>query len=224
MQDPAFVITNNIVSTVNLLNFSTKNNIKKFVLASSAGLYEDSDRDKKESDTLCPLNPYTLSKKFCEELLVNFNQLYGLPVISLRYFNVFGPRQSVGGYAAVIPKFINRFIDEEDLTVYGDGEQTRDFVYVKNIVDANILACKSKSTKGVYNIGMGNSITINDLIVLLKKEFTTTDIKCNYLPTRVSEIRHSVANINNAKRCLKFCPSTSIKDGLRDTIEYYKKQ
>jgi UDP-glucose 4-epimerase len=169
-----------------------------------------------------PLNsksPYAVTKATCEMYSKVFEEIYGLQTVALRYFNVFGPRQDPNSqYAAVIPKFITAIMNGESPTVYGDGTQSRDFTFVKNIVDANIKACESKET-GVFNIACGRRIILNDLISMIN-ELLGKDIAPEYVDPRPGDIKHSLADISKAKS-FEYSPKDQFMRELEETISYF---
>ena len=167
-----------------------------------------------------PKSPYAVTKATCEMYSKVFEEIYGLQTVALRYFNVFGPRQDPNSqYAAVIPKFITAIMNGESPIVYGDGTQSRDFTFVKNVVDANIKACESKET-GVFNIACGRRIILNDLISMIN-ELLEKDIKPEYVDPRPGDIKHSLADINAAKS-FGYNPKDEFMGELKETIEFFR--
>jgi len=223
IEDPLTTHQANINATLNLL-WATKESkkIKKFVFASSSSIYGDSPKlPKKEDFPPNPISPYALAKYTSEKYCELFYELYGLPTVSLRYFNVFGPNQDPKSeYSAAIPKFISLMIKNKRPIVYGDGEQTRDFTDVENVVSANLLALKSKAN-GVFNIACGKRVSLNQIIALLNK-ILNKNIKPIYKPKRPGDIKHSLADINKARKLLKYKPKIGIEEGLRKTIDWLK--
>lgn len=222
IEDP---ITSNIVNvngTLNVLVASRDNNVKKVVFASSCSIYGDSPiLPKNEDMTTFPISPYSVNKLIGEYYCKIFTNIYSLKTASLRYFNVYGPRQDPkGDYAAVIPKFIGMILKNKSPEIYGDGGQTRDFVYVKDIVNANIIAAESKET-GIFNIASGVQASINELAKLII-EITRKNIQFVYKKARIGDIIHSSANISKAKKMLAFEPNFSLKEGLKETIKWFK--
>ena len=190
----------NVDSTVKLLKAAINNNVKKIVFSSSSAVYgQNMNMPLKESEPLMPTSPYAASKASCELYLKSFYDSYGLNYTILRYFNVFGPRQDKNSqYAAVIPNFISALLENEPVEIYGDGEQTRDFVYVKDIVAANIKACES-DYNGILNVASGRRISINELYEIIKSTLKS-DLEPNYLPPRAGDIKHSLADVSNMDR------------------------
>lgn len=220
VDDPMHSNEVNIKGTLKVLEAARNVEIKKVVFSSSSAVYgEVKSLPISETHSINPLSPYAVSKAGGELYCNVFSEIYGLPTVSLRYFNVFGPRQDPNSqYAAVIPNFIDKLVKNERPIIYGDGEQTRDFISVKNIVDANILAAESKET-GIFNIGIGKSITINHLFGIIK-ELMGKDIEPLYTKERQGDIRHSVADISKAKS-LEYIPEGNFNDDLHKTIEWF---
>ncbi len=220
VDDPMHSNEVNITGTLKVLEAARNVEIKKVVFSSSSAVYgEVKSLPISETHSINPLSPYAVSKAAGELYCNVFSEIYGLPTVSLRYFNVFGPRQDPNSqYAAVIPNFIDKLVKNERPVIYGDGEQTRDFVSVKSIVDANILAAESKET-GIFNIGIGKSITINQLFGIIK-ELMGKDIEPLYTKERPGDIRHSVADISKAKS-LEYIPEDNFNDDLHKTIEWF---
>ncbi|RLE63490.1 MAG: nucleoside-diphosphate sugar epimerase [Thermoprotei archaeon] len=211
----------NVCGTVNILEIARTYDIDKIILASSAAVYgEPSKIPISENSPLRPISPYGLSKVIAERYCKMYHELYGLNVLILRYFNVYGEYQS-SEYAGVITKFIERILERKPPVIYGDGRQTRDFVYVNDVVSANLLALKSTIDFGIFNIGTGRAISINELASMLI-EMVGLKLKPVYLPPRPGDIPHSVADISHAREVLKYHPRTSLRDGLRRVLEWYR--
>ena len=194
--------------------------VKRFVMASSSSLYGESETlPKVETMAPAPISPYGLQKLAGETYGAIFHRLYGLPSIALRYFNVFGPRQDpTSEYSAVIPKFISAIKKGARPTIYGDGEQTRDFSYIANVVQANLRACVAGPAADgqAFNIACGERISLNELVRILGK-FAGKDVEPVYAPHRPGDIKHSLAGIEKARGLLGFAPDVSVEDGLRLT-------
>ncbi|MFZ3072178.1 MAG: SDR family oxidoreductase [Thermodesulfobacteriota bacterium] len=227
IDDPVTSSEVNVMGAVNMLVSAKENKVKRFVYASSSSVYGDSEKlPKAEGEEGSPLSPYALTKRVGEEYAENFRRVYGLDSIGLRYFNVFGPRQDPDSrYAAVIPLFVKKLLSKESPTINGDGETTRDFTYVENVVSANILAAlaaPSPSMPGVYNIACSKPVSLN---AVYKKIATLlgTDIKPVYGPERKGDVRHSDADISKAKEFLRYEPSVGFEKGLELSMEWYKK-
>jgi UDP-glucose 4-epimerase len=214
----------NINGTLNVLIAAKDNNVKKVIYSSSSSVYGDTPTlPKKEDMKPCPLSPYAVSKLTSEYYCQVFTEVYYLPTICLRYFNVYGPHQDKKSeYAAVIPKFIASVLNNNSPVIFGDGKQTRDFTFVKDAVNANILAAESKET-GVFNIAYGKRISINKLAKSIMN-IIGKQIKPKYTAPRSGDILHSLADISKAKRKLGYVPKIEIKEGLEETIIWFQKQ
>lgn len=212
----------NIIGTLNVLSTARKFDIQKIVFASSSAIYGDTlILPQHENMIPNPLSPYAITKITGEYYMNNFSNLYGLKTVSLRYFNVFGPKQNPqSDYAAVIPKFITNILNNKPLTIFGDGEQTRDFTYVKDVVQANINSMNSSSI-GTFNVACGKPISLNNLINIMK-ELTTKEIQVIYENKRFGDIVHSYADISKSQSI--FSPKYDINTGLKETILWYMKQ
>lgn len=223
IEDPLASNNVNINGTLNLLLAAKDEGIKKFVYASSSSVYGDyPESPKKETFPTNPISPYALTKYAGERYAQIFWQIYQLPTTCLRYFNVFGPKQDpFSQYSAVIPKFISAFVKGEKPVVYGDGKQSRDFVYVDNVVAANILACDAKKGNGeVFNIGSGVEISLNQLIKFLGN-ISGKHIEADYQAPRQGDILQSVADISKAQDTLGYNPQVGFEDGLKKTYNWY---
>lgn len=218
VQDPVKCNEVNITGTLKVLEAARKADVKKLIFSSSSAVYGETETlPITEEVPINPLSPYAVTKATGELYCNVYSEIYGLPTTSLRYFNVFGPRQDPNShYAAVIPIFIDKLLKNERPTIYGNGEQTRDFVSVEKVVDANILAAKTSET-GVFNIGLGKSTSINQLYEIVK-ESVKKDIEPVYESARSGEIKHSVADISKA-RSIGFEPEDDYTDDLIKTVE-----
>lgn len=214
----------NIDASLKLLIASKNNNIKKIVFSSSSAVYgENLNMPLKESELFMPCSPYAAQKASCELYLKSFYESYGLNYVALRYFNVFGPRQDENSqYAAVIPKFISAILKGESPVIYGDGEQSRDFIFVKEIAKANIAACES-DYNGVVNVALGKSMTINQLFEVVR-DALKSDIEVKYLDERPGDIKHSLADISNLKNISFNVEEDKFEEQLRETVEWFKKE
>jgi UDP-glucose 4-epimerase len=213
----------NIDGTLNLLEASKQAEVKRFVFASSSSVYGDTpELPKREDMWPDPLSPYAVTKLACEKYCKVFYELYGLETVSLRYFNIFGPRQDPASeYAAVIPKFISALLSDKRPVVFGDGEQSRDFTFIDNAVQANLLATTSPPAPGkFFNIACGAQFTLNDLLKLLR-EIIGTDTEAEYTPPRPGDILHSYADITRAREGLEYSPKVDFENGLRKTVEWF---
>jgi len=208
----------NIDGTLNLLKASLENKVKRFIYASSSSVYGDSAKlPKDESMPPNPKSIYAVTKLTAEYYCRLFYSLYGLRTISLRYFNVFGKRQNPNSiYSAVIPIFLKKIANNEQPTIYGDGNQSRDFTYIDNVIYANYLACftENNNTFGnYYNVACGNRISLNEIIALLSKQYKK-EIKPLYSKERAGDIKHSLASIEKIKKDLKYIPLIQFNNGL----------
>jgi len=224
VQEPLLTNAVNVQGTLNLLESAREAEVKRFVFASSSSLYGESETlPKVESMPSAPISPYGLQKLAGETYCRLYHDLYGLPTIALRYFNVFGPRQNpASDYAAVIPLFIRAGLDGSRATVFGDGEQTRDFTFVHNVIDANMLACKAgpAACGRAYNIACADRISLNNLLQRIG-EIVGHEVPADYLEPRAGDIKHSLAGIDLAAEHLNYRPRVDLKQGLRLTIEAF---
>lgn len=215
----------NIRGTLNMLEASRQNNVKKFVYASSSSVYGDEPNlPKYEGREGNVLSPYALTKKVDEEYARLYSKLYGLDTYGLRYFNVFGRRQDPeGAYAAVLPKFIKQLLNDEQPTINGDGKQSRDFTYIENVIEANLKACKASSevASEAFNIAFGGREFLIDVYYSLCKALGK-DVEPIFGPDRLGDIKHSNADISKAKEMLTYDPSWSFERGIGAAIEWYK--
>lgn len=225
VSDPLFYHENNVDAFFNLLIAAKENGCKRFVYASSSSVYGDNEiLPKIEDNTGNVLSPYAATKKINEIYANVFHKCYGMEIIGLRYFNVFGERQNPNGeYAAVIPKFINLVKNGESPTIFGDGSFSRDFTYVKNVVCANYLALTTTNTVcfgQVFNIGAGGRITINEIFYKICG-IMGANIIPNYQSNRKGDIPHSNASIGKAQKMLGYVPEIGFEEGLKKTITWF---
>ena len=221
--DPLTTHEANMNETLNLLLCAKEAGIERFVFTSSSSAYGDTPTlPKVESMPPNPLSPYAASKLMGEYYCQVFNRVWGVPAICLRYFNIYGPRQDPASqYAAVIPKFIAALLDGKPPTIYGDGEQSRDFTYIKDCVQANLKACKAPlSEKRIFNIACGSRVTVNQLFGEIA-QLLSVKIHAYYAESRPGDVKHSLADINEAKELLGYHPRYSIREGLKETVAYY---
>ena len=221
--DPILTSTINVNGTVNVLSAALENNVAKVVNASSCAVYGDStDLPLHEESTTRPLSSYAMTKLIGEHYCDIFSNIHGLSVVSLRYFNVFGPRQDpLNEYAAVIPIFISRALDEKPLIIYGDGTQTRDFVFVNDVVRANIFFAEKNITR-IFNIGSGKNVSINEIADWIEEIYGKSTDK-TYEPEREGDILHSIANVSKSKE-VGFEAETDLYVGLQKTFEWFEDQ
>lgn len=223
LEKPEECLDINVKGLLNVLEAAKVHKVKKVVHSSSAAIYGDDPRLPKDiSMKPKPQTPYGITKLDGEYYLQMYYEQYGLPTTSLRYFNVFGPRQDPKSqYAAAIPIFVFKALRNEPIIIYGDGEQTRDFVYVKDVVSANVLAAQNEKVFGVFNVANEKAITINDLAKLIIKT-TNSKSEIVYQPTRPGDIKHSLASIKETREALNFNPSHDLTSSLEKTIQYFQ--
>ncbi|MFA0759149.1 MAG: hypothetical protein KEFWMYNX_002072 [Candidatus Fervidibacter sp.] len=225
VEDPLTTHQVNATGTLLLLLAAREAKVKRVVFASSSSVYGDTPTlPKREDMPPNPQSPYALSKLIGEQFCRLFWQLYGLETVSLRYFNIFGPRQDpTSQYAAVIPRFITALLRGERPTIYGDGEQTRDFTFVDNCVQANLLAATAEGVAGeVFNVGAGKQTSVNELFRLIRSLVGVNDIEPLYAPPRLGDVRHSLADITKARERLGYEPSVLLEEGLERTIAWFR--
>jgi UDP-glucose 4-epimerase len=213
----------NVDGLIHVLDASKEFGVKKVVLSSSAAIYGDNPISPKTTDMKPePKSPYGITKLDGEYYLNMYQEMFQLGTISLRYFNVFGPRQDPKSqYAAAIPIFIDRALKNQPIFIYGDGTQTRDFIFVKDVIKANILAATQKDVYGVFNVANGSAISINEIASLIIK-ITQSKSPIIYEKKRPGDIKDSLASIETTKEKLKFNPQVNLKEGLEETINYFQ--
>ena len=224
INDPITTNEVNVTGTLNILDAAKDAGIKRIVYASSSSVYGDNPELPKREDMLPnPLSPYAVSKLAGEKYCQVFSKLYGIETVILRYFNVFGPRQDQSSqYSAVIPRFIRLMSNDQRPTIYGDGTQSRDFTYVKNVVEGNLLAATKDVKSGlVMNCACHGQVTLNELVKQINN-LLNKNIEPIYAEPRPGDIKHSFANIELIKKILDFKPTISFLDGLSSTIKFYK--
>lgn len=222
MSNPIGCVEINVNGLINILDAAVKYKVEKLVHSSSAAIYGDDPELPKRTNMLPnPKSPYGITKLDGEYYLNMYSDFYNIKTSSLRYFNVFGPRQDPKSqYAAAIPIFVYKAIKNEDIIIYGDGTQTRDFVYVKDVAKANFLAALNPLKKGVFNVANGKTITIKELAEIII-EFTGSKSKIHFASERPGDIKHSLASITETTDILKFEPVYDLKDGLNKTVQYF---
>jgi len=226
VSDPISSNDVNVTGTLNILNAAKDAKVKRLVMASSSSVYGDSEVLPKQEDMIPnPLSPYAVSKLAGEKYFQVFAGIYGLHTVALRYFNVFGPRQNPDSqYSAVIPKFIKAILRDESPVIYGDGEQSRDFTYIQNTIEANIRATEVDCPPGVVmNCAVHERTTLNDLVAMINK-ILGKDIKAVHTEPRAGDIKHSFADITRLENTLQFKPPVLLEEGLRRTVDWYKKK
>lgn len=224
IDNPRETHTVNVTGTLNLLEAARQFHVKRFVYSASSSAYGDTpELPKRESMKDHPKSPYAVSKLAGEQYCSAFAVCYGMQTVSLRYFNVFGPRQDPhSAYAAVIPAFVTRMLRSERPVVYGDGEQTRDFCYIDNVVQANLLAGSAARLQGeVVNIGCAERTSLNDVIRVINQELGT-NVQPDYQPARAGDVRDSQAAIDEAARVLGYKPKVYFADGIKRSIAWYR--
>jgi nucleoside-diphosphate-sugar epimerase len=220
VQDPLTTNASNVIGTLNVLLAARDSGVRRVVFASSSSVYgANAELPKSEQMRPAPVSPYAVGKLAAEGYCQSFGEVYGLETVALRYFNTFGPRQDpLSQYAAVIPRFVTAFLSGKTPVVYGDGEQSRDFTYVDNVVDANLLAANVDGVAGhVYNIASGARSSVNDLLERLR-HLTGQEVEPRYEPARPGEVRHSEADISAAQAELGYRLSVGFDEGLERTI------
>lgn len=224
VDDPAATHKHCVDATFTLLLAARDAKVKRFIYAASSSAYGDTPTlPKVETMPVNPLSPYAAAKLMGEYYCSVFSKVFGLETVSLRYFNVFGPQQDpTSQYAAAIPAFVTSILKGKSPTVYGDGEQSRDFTYVDNVVEANLLAAHAKRVTGeVVNIACGEAITVNAIIKMIN-EIVGKSVKPIYAPARKGDVKHSLADITAAKKLLGFKPVVGFRQGLEKAIEWYR--
>jgi UDP-N-acetylglucosamine/UDP-N-acetylgalactosamine 4-epimerase len=229
--DPIATHEVNVTGFLNMLQAAKAAKVERFIYAASSSTYGDLDTLPKVEDAIGkPLSPYAVTKYINELYADVYSKTYGIETIGLRYFNVFGKRQDPNGnYAAVIPKFIIQFMNHESPIINGDGNYSRDFTYIKNVIQMNELAILTKNPQAintVYNTAFGERTTLNELVAILKnllKEFDSNinEVKVNYGPKRSGDIPHSFASIEKAKKLLEYNPEFSLQEGLKEVVNWY---
>ncbi|NUM37428.1 MAG: SDR family oxidoreductase [Candidatus Brocadiae bacterium] len=225
VKDPMASHLANSEGTLKLLLHAKEKGVKRVIYAGSSSAYGDSEElPKVETMIPKPLSPYASSKLAAEHYCQIFANIYGLETVTLRYFNVFGPRQDAQSeYSAVIPKFVSALQENKKPVIFGDGEQTRDFNYITNVVDANMLASEANGVSGkVFNIAGGKRISLNELLAFIQK-IMQTSIQPHYDAPRIGDIRHSLADIDLAKKLLKYEPCVDVFEGLQKTVSWFLK-
>jgi nucleoside-diphosphate-sugar epimerase len=223
VEDPVTTTDGNCTGTATVLNAARHANVDTVVVASSSSIYgSTTELPKVETMEDRPESPYALSKNYTEKLALQFSEFYDIDTVALRYFNIFGPHQDPNGeYAAVIPKFVNLMLEGERPVIYGDGEQSRDFTFVENAVQANVLAAEGDVTGEMFNVACGGRVTVNELVDRLN-DHLGTEISPQYEDPRPGDVRHSHADISKAREVLGYEPRVDFSDGIERTIEYYR--
>jgi UDP-N-acetylglucosamine 4-epimerase len=231
ISDPITTNDVNVSGFLNMLSAAKEANVKRFIYAASSSTYGDSESLPKTEDIIGkPLSPYAITKYVNELYADIFSKTYGIETIGLRYFNVFGRKQDPkGAYAAVIPKFVQQFMNYESPVINGDGNYSRDFTYIDNVIQMNELAMFTQNPEAintVFNTAFGDRTTLNDLIKNLQFELAKFDskiaeVKIIYGPNRAGDIPHSLASIDKAKKMLSYSPKFSMQEGLKESVKWY---
>ena len=225
--DPVGSNRANVDGTVNVLVAARDAKVKRVVYAASSSAYGDTPTlPKHEAMTPDPISPYAVAKLASERYMISFFRCYGLETVSLRYFNIFGPHQDPSSqYSGVLAKFITQMLRGEQPSIYGDGEQSRDFTYIDNSIEANLLACHAPASQAagkVFNVATGRRVTLNETFQLLRG-MTSYKGQPNYGPERGGDIKHSLADISQAEKYLGYKPKVDFEEGLRRTVDWYRK-
>ena len=227
IQDPVASNHVNVVGTLNMLVAARDAGVKRLVYAASSSAYGDTVQlPKIETMSPNPLSPYAITKYTGEMYCEAFSRLFGLETIALRYFNVFGPRQDpTSQYSAVIPKFITALLAGESPIIYGDGEQSRDFTHIENVVQANLLACEAgpEAVGKVFNCAFGERTTLNEIVQTIK-DILESDVPVEYTETRPGDVKHSLADLGRANDLLGYSPKVALREGLDKLIPWYAAQ
>ena len=215
LKDPHFDMNVNIKGMLNLLEACRNSNVKRLVYSSSGAIFGEAKYLPIDEDhPLNPESPYAVSKLAAEKYAFAFYKVYGIPTTSVRYFNIYGPRQDTSEYANAVSIFLRKTSKGESLTIYGDGEQTRDLVFIGDVVAANLLAAIHPAAAGeIFNIATGLATTINQITEIIK-EVSGRESQINFAPSRAGEVRHSRATIEKASKLLGYAPKTELKEGL----------
>jgi nucleoside-diphosphate-sugar epimerase len=226
VQDPLTSNATNVIGTLNVLLAARDHEVRRVICASSSSVYgTNTEMPKREDGPAVPISPYATAKLAGEGYARSMHLVYGLDTVALRYFNVFGPRQDpTSQYAAVIPNFISALMAGRRPVIFGDGEQSRDFTYVANIVQANMIAIDAQGAAGrVYNVACGERVTLNRLVSELRY-LLGSDLEPDYAPARPADIRHSLADLSRARSELGYEPAVLLREGLERTIQHFREE
>lgn len=225
--DPVTSHDSNITGTLNVLIAARDAGVKRVVYAASSSAYGDTPTLPKREDMMPnPISPYAVQKLCGELYLASFSRVYGMETVSLRYFNIFGPRQDpISPYSGVLAKFITQMLADKPCIIFGDGEQSRDFTYIDNAVNANLLACAApaeKVTGGVFNVATGTRLSLNQTFKMLSSIIGYSH-KPEYQEPRAGDVKHSLADISRSREAIGYEPIVGFEEGLRRTVEWYKR-
>ncbi len=224
VKDPLGANANNVNGTLNVLEAARRCRVPRVVYASSSSVYGDRpDLPKREDQSPAPISPYAASKAAGEQYATIWTRLYGVETVGLRYFNVFGPRQDPKSeYAAVIPRFILWGLSRRPLEIHGDGTQSRDFTYIDNVVEANILAATAPGAPGeVFNVGCGSRVSLLEIVAKLEA-IVGRRLERRHTPSRAGDVPHTLADVSKAKRLLGYAPLVDFDEGFRRTVEHFR--
>ena len=224
VKDPLGANATNVNGTLNVLEAARRCRVPRVVYASSSSVYGDRpDLPKREDQPPAPVSPYAVSKAAGEQYAAIWTRLYGVETVGLRYFNVFGPRQDPKSeYAAVIPRFILWGLSRRPLEIHGDGTQSRDFTYIDNVVEANILAAKAPAASGeVFNVGCGSRVSLLEIVAKLEA-IVGRRLERRHTPSRAGDVPHTLADVSKAKRLLGYAPLVDFDEGFRRTVEHFR--
>ena len=224
VKDPLGANENNVTGTLHVFEAARRCKVPRVVYASSSSVYGDRpELPKREDQPPAPVSPYAVSKAAGEQYAAAWTRLYGVETVGLRYFNVFGPRQDPKSqYAAVIARFIQWGLRGQPLEVHGDGTQSRDFTYIDNVVEANVLAGKAPGAAGeVFNVGCGGRVSLLDIVARLEA-LLGKKLERRHTPSRAGDVPHTLADVSKAKRLMGYSPLVDFDEGFRRTVEYFK--
>ncbi len=226
IEDPLLSNEVNVAGTLNLLMIAKKLEVERFVFASSSSVYGETEILPKQEEMLSsPISPYGVSKLAAESYVSSFYKVFGLKTVSLRYFNVYGPHQIASPYSGVISIFISRALKDQDPIIYGDGTQTRDFTYVQDVVEANLLAATKEGAIGqIFNVAVGAQTSLLELTQAILKGSNKPHLKIQFQPPRAGDILHSRADITRAIKLLNFTPQFDLQKGIQETIKWYQQR
>lgn len=225
LENPMLANDVNAGGALNLLTACLNSRTKRFIQASSASIYGNTRTLPVNENTLPnPLSPYAVAELAAENYAKTFHHIYGLETVCLRYFNVYGPRQTYSPYSGAVTIFLNQLLQNKSLTIFGDGNQTRDFIYVEDIIQANLLALNTEKANGeTFNIATGTPHTINELVNTLKEKLGKQHLTSIYTDARPGDIKHSYANIDKAEKTLRYNPKFPLDEGIKKLAQYYSR-